>query len=102
MLYPKEDKEDKQLLMACKMCEHFEEARSNTTYCINYEKRRVKNNVLPVDIVTDPTLPHIRENCPKCSNEEAVLYYGDEVDEEIAFVVYYACTACHNIWSLDS
>lgn len=102
MLYPKEDKEDKQLFMACKTCEHFEEAKSSTTYCVNYEKKRITNAILPIDIVNDHTLPHIRETCPRCSNKEAVMYYGDEIDGEIAFLVYYACTSCYNIWSLDS
>ena len=102
MLHPKEDREDKQLFMVCKTCEHFEEAKSNITYHINYEKKRTANSVLVDDIINDPTLPRIHVECKKCGGKEAVMYYGEEVDEEIAFLVYCACIACHNVWVLDN
>lgn len=102
ILYLKEDRDDKQLFMACKSCEHFEEAKSNIVYSIYYGRKRVPNSILSKDIVSDPTLPRVRVKCPRCDNREAVLYYGDEVVEDTAFLVYYVCSSCHEIWAADS
>lgn len=101
ILYPKEDKEEKQLFMACKTCEHFEEAKSNTTYCIYTDRGRISSSILPADIVSDPTLPRVRVQCPKCRHTEAVSYYGDEADEEVAFVMHYVCSKCSHVWVLS-
>lgn len=101
ILYLKEDRDDKQLFMACKSCEHFEEAKSNIVYSMYYDRKHMPNSILSKDIVSDPTLPRVRAQCPRCGNGEAVLYYGDEVDEVVAFLVYYVCSACHDIWAAE-
>ena len=75
MLYPKEDKENKVLLYACRNCDYKQIASNNCIYVnkIMHEVDELTNIVS--DVIGDPTLPRSEEHpCPKCKHREAVFF----------------------------
>ena len=75
MLYPKEDKENKQLLYACRNCDYKQVADNNCIYVnkIMHEVDELTNIV--ADVIGDPTLPRSDDHpCPKCKHREAVFF----------------------------
>ena len=75
MLYPKEDKENKVLLYACRNCDYKQIADNNCIYVnkIMHEVDELTNIVS--DVIGDPTLPRSEEHpCPKCKHREAVFF----------------------------
>ena len=75
MLYPKEDKENKVLLYACRNCDYKQIADNNCIYVnkIMHEVDELTNIV--ADVIGDPTLPRSEDHpCPKCKHREAVFF----------------------------
>ena len=75
MLYPKEDKENKVLMYACRNCDYKQLADS---YCIYVNKIMHEvdeiTQIVP-DVIGDPTLPRSEDHpCPKCKHREAVFF----------------------------
>lgn len=85
MLYPKEDKENKILLYACRNCDYKQHADSKCIYVnkimheiewveyqifdvfsINWNLYSELTHIVP-DVISDPTLPRTEDHpCPKC------------------------------------
>ena len=75
MLYPKEDKDNRVLLYACRNCDYRQLADSNCVYVnkIMHEVDEITNIV--TDVTGDPTLPRSNERpCPECRHREAVFF----------------------------
>ena len=75
MLYPKEDKENKVLMYACRNCDYKQIADNNCIYVnkIMHEVDELTNIV--ADVIGDPTLPRSEDHpCPKCKHREAVFF----------------------------
>ena len=75
MLYPKEDKENKVLLYACRNCDYKQIADNSCIYVnkIMHEVDEITNIVS--DVIGDPTLPRSEDHpCPKCKHREAVFF----------------------------
>ncbi|KAI5167606.1 DNA-directed RNA polymerase II subunit RPB9 [Nematocida sp. ERTm5] len=105
MLYPKEDKLEKMLYLACRNCEHFEEAITPTVYTVEYRKskgRDVITSSIGKEIAEDPTLRRVEKECTRCSCKvHAVFQKKDERGDE-PLSVNYACCRCFKITnSLD-
>merc|ERR1719382_162945 len=86
MLYPKEDKENKQLLYACRNCDYKQLADNNCIYVnkIMHEVDELTNIV--ADVIGDPTLPRSEDHpCPKCKHREAVFFQAESrrADEDM-------------------
>ena len=85
MLYPKEDKENKVLMYACRNCDYKQIADNNCIYVnkIMHEVDELTNIV--ADVIGDPTLPRSEDHpCPKCKHREAVFFQVTEFQKLIA------------------
>ena len=101
MLYPKEDKEHKRLLYACRNCEWKTNADNNCVYVnkITHEVDELARIVS--DVIHDPTLPRTRDHpCPSCHHKEAVFFQGQSRRAEDDMRLYYVCTnqRCTHKW----
>uniref|UniRef100_A0A1A9WEV9 TFIIS-type domain-containing protein n=1 Tax=Glossina brevipalpis TaxID=37001 RepID=A0A1A9WEV9_9MUSC len=102
MLYPKEDKENKILLYACRNCDYKQEADSNCIY-VNKIMHEIDEltHIVP-DVISDPTLPRTEDHaCPKCSHREAVFFQAQTRRAEEEMRLYYVCTNqnCTHRWT---
>ncbi|TBT98269.1 subunit Rpb9 of DNA-directed RNA polymerase II [Hamiltosporidium tvaerminnensis] len=100
MLYPKEDKTEKKLYMACRNCEHFEDAKS---YRVYYDRMtKVKDDAYSThskDLVSDPTLPRTNlAPCPKCNRRDACYFQKRDRQQEVALTVCFVCCSCFHSW----
>lgn len=89
MLYPKEDKENKVLLYACRNCDYKQIADNNCIYVnkIMHEVDELTNIVS--DVIGDPTLPRSEEHpCPKCKHREAVFFQVLIFEKKIHFFIH--------------
>merc|ERR1711976_262089 len=95
MLSPKEDKENKVLMYACRNCDYKQIADNNCIYVnkIMHEVDELTNIV--ADVIGDPTLPRSEEHpCPKCKHREAVFFQAESrIMEDMR--LYYVCTNVH-------
>lgn len=101
MLYPKEDKERKKLLYACRNCDWKMNADNSCVYVnkITHEVDELARIVS--DVIHDPTLPRTKDHpCPKCQNKEAVFFQGQSRRAEDDMRLYYVCTnpRCTHKW----
>uniref|UniRef100_A0A6S8ESB1 DNA-directed RNA polymerase subunit n=1 Tax=Aplanochytrium stocchinoi TaxID=215587 RepID=A0A6S8ESB1_9STRA len=102
MLYPKEDRAEKKLLLTCRHCE-FEKPAENPTVYIHKIK---KDTAMRLDLVDpalsgDPTLPRTYDtNCEKCGGNEAVFFMSRSGgrDSDMALVFLCVNSACHHKW----
>lgn len=92
MLYPKEDKQEKKLLFACRNCEHQEDSQS---YCIyRHQVMHVtgEETQMVSDVANDPTLPRTRNvACPKCSYQECVYFQSRARRADTTMTLYFVC-----------
>jgi DNA-directed RNA polymerase II subunit RPB9 len=102
MLYPKEDKENKLLLYACRNCDYKQIADNNCVYVnkITHEIDELAR-IVP-EVIHDPTLPRTKEHpCPVCGHKEAVFFQGQSRRSEDDMRLYYVCTdtKCSHKWT---
>jgi len=102
MLYPKEDKETRVLLYACRNCDYKQIADNNCVY-VNKITHDIDELARVVsDVIHDPTLPRTREHpCPQCGHKEAVFFQGQSRRAEEDMRLYYVCTdsKCTHKWT---
>eukprot|EP01018_Ginkgo_biloba_P003900 Gb_33871 [translate_table: standard] len=78
MLYPKEDKEHKILLYACRNCDHQEVADNNCVYRNEIHHAANERTMILEDVTSDPTLPRTKSvRCAVCNHGEAVFFQAD-------------------------
>merc|ERR1711884_924944 len=78
MLYPKEDKQNRVLLYACRNCDFRQIADSSCIYInrITHEINEITN--INTDVIQDPTMPRSEDHpCPRCRHREAVFFQSD-------------------------
>lgn len=102
MLYPKEDRDNRHLLYACRNCDYKEIANNNCVYVnkITHEVDELAR-IVP-EVIHDPTLPKTKEHpCPKCGHREAVFFQGQSRRAEDDMRLYYVCTnsKCTHKWT---
>ncbi|KAL0367792.1 UNVERIFIED_CONTAM: DNA-directed RNA polymerases II, IV and V subunitB [Sesamum radiatum] len=75
ILYPKEDKEQKILLYACRNCDHQEVADNNCVYRNEIHHSVGERTQVLQDVAADPTLPRTKSvRCASCGHGEAVFF----------------------------
>ncbi|KAI3631183.1 hypothetical protein MIR68_010673 [Amoeboaphelidium protococcarum] len=103
MLYPKENRQEKRLLYACRNCNHYEIAESNCIY-----KHQVMHHAgdqmqqLISDVAKDPTLPRTRDvQCPRCEQKEVVYFQTRARRADATMTLYYVCCnqECGHKWA---
>ena len=102
MLYPKEDKENKQLLYACRNCDYKELANNNCIYVNKIVNEVNSLTSINTDVIGDPTMPRSNEHpCPRCHHREAVFFQSDSQKSDDEMKLYYVCTnvSCTHRWT---
>ena len=102
MLYPKEDKENRVLLYACRNCDYRQLADSSCIYVnrIMHEVNEISNII--IDVVQDPTMPRSEDHpCPRCRHRESVFFQSDTKKAAAEMRLYYVCTSpgCNHRWT---
>lgn len=102
MLYPKEDKENKMLLYACRNCD-YQQVSDNPCIYVNKIQHDVDElTQIIADVVADPTLPRTEHHpCPNCGHKEAVFFQSQSKRAEEGMRLYYVCTHanCLHRWT---
>ncbi|CAI2355289.1 unnamed protein product [Caenorhabditis sp. 36 PRJEB53466] len=102
MLYPREDKEARVLMYACRNCEHREVAVNPCIYVNKLVHEIDELTQIIGDIIHDPTLPKTEEHsCPKCHRKKAVFFQAQTKKAEEEMRLYYVCAHddCKNRWT---
>ena len=96
MLYPKEDKEIKQLMYACRNCDYKEIARNSCVYFNKITHDTDALSSINPDVIEDPTLLlSYKIPCPRCHLKECVLFQSDSSKAEGRMKLYYVCRNVH-------
>ena len=102
MLYPKEDKENKQVLYACRNCDYKGLARNNCIYINKIVTNINEITYIYTDGIGDPTMPRFNDHpCPVCHHREAVFFQAETSKAENEMKLYYVCTnvSCTHRWT---
>jgi len=102
MLYPKEDKEQRRLLYACRNCDYQMVADNPCIYVNKIQHEVDELTQIIGDVIVDPTLPRTEDHpCPKCSHKEAVFFQSQARRADEGMRLYYVCTApnCTHRWT---
>lgn len=101
MLYPKENRSEKRLLYACRLCRYTEYSAGSLIYK-NVLKKEVGNvlHTVPSAVSDDPTLPRSQNaHCGKCGYNEAVFFQNDTSDaKNDTLVLIFVCCNCDYKW----
>ncbi|KAF8016292.1 hypothetical protein BT93_H1714 [Corymbia citriodora subsp. variegata] len=91
ILYPKEDKEQKILLFACRNCEHQEVADNYCVYRNEIHHSVGERTQVLQDVAADPTLPRTKSvRCAQCNHGEAVFFQATARGEE-GMTLFFVC-----------
>ncbi|KAL5140904.1 DNA-directed RNA polymerases II, IV and V subunit 9A [Glycine soja] len=75
ILYPKEDRDQKVLLFACRNCDHQEVADNFCVYRNEIHHSVGERTQVLQDVAADPTLPRTKSvRCSQCNHGEAVFF----------------------------
>uniref|UniRef100_A0A1I7XG92 DNA-directed RNA polymerase subunit n=1 Tax=Heterorhabditis bacteriophora TaxID=37862 RepID=A0A1I7XG92_HETBA len=102
MLYPREDKEHRQLLYSCRNCEHKQVADNPCIYVNKLMHEVDELTQIVADVVHDPTLPKTEDHpCPKCGYNQAVFFQAQTRRAEEEMRLYYVCmdSTCGHRWT---
>mmetsp|Transcript_13001 Transcript_13001/g.23124 ORF Transcript_13001/g.23124 Transcript_13001/m.23124 type:complete len:120 (-) Transcript_13001:176-535(-) len=98
MLYPIEDKINRQLKFYCKICDYQEVADSRdwrvyVSETVHDEKSKLSQLY---DITMDPTLPRTKDcRCPRCDANEAV-FISESTEKGMTLIFH--CVTCREKW----
>ncbi|CAF0963909.1 unnamed protein product [Adineta steineri] len=96
MLYPKEDKENRILLYACRRCQHQQAADNPCIYVNKITHEIDELTQIVTDVISDPTLPRTADHpCPKCRVADAVFFQAQSARSEDRMTLYYVCRNQH-------
>lgn len=100
ILYPKEDREQKVLLYACRNCDHQEVADNNCVYRNEVFHSADERTQVLQDVASDPTLPRTKSvRCAKCQHGEAVFFQATARGEEGMTLFFVCCNPnCGHRW----
>ncbi|WAR20422.1 RPB9-like protein [Mya arenaria] len=93
MLYPKEDKESRNLLYACRNCDYQQIAENPCIYVSCKCKTMFYSELTQIigDVIADPTLPRTDDHpCPRCGHKESVFFQSHSTRAEEGMRLYYA------------
>ena len=95
ILYPREDKEAKQLMYNCKKCDYIEQSTTGLIYRHEVLHSLSERTAIISDVTADPTLPRTKDvPCPMCENKEAVFFQSTSRSDAEAMTMYFVCTKC--------
>eukprot|EP01059_Diplonema_ambulator_P003887 TRINITY_DN13578_c0_g1_i1.p1 TRINITY_DN13578_c0_g1~~TRINITY_DN13578_c0_g1_i1.p1 ORF type:complete len:136 (+),score=35.19 TRINITY_DN13578_c0_g1_i1:45-410(+) len=108
MLYPKDNRREKELYYQCRKCSRSELVEDKK-YCVykNVIKREINMKILESVLnlkayTEDPSLPKTRMRpCPNCSERDAVFFMNPIQMKDDDIQLYFTCVACKNSWVDD-
>ncbi|KAH7871454.1 uncharacterized protein C8R40DRAFT_1121941 [Lentinula edodes] len=96
LLYPKADPHRRIMVFACRICQ-YEEASENKCVYRNDLLTVTKEQVgVTTDLGSDPTLAHSNVECPRCGNEDAVLFQDQSKRKETRMILFFVCSKCNH------
>ncbi|XVF66136.1 hypothetical protein PTKIN_Ptkin10aG0010800 [Pterospermum kingtungense] len=100
ILYPKEDRDQKILLYACRNCDHQEVAEDNCVYRNEVHHSAGERTQILQDVAADPTLPRTKSViCSSCKHGEAVFFQATARGEEGMTLFFVCCNPnCGHRW----
>ncbi|XP_003559043.1 DNA-directed RNA polymerases II, IV and V subunit 9A [Brachypodium distachyon] len=100
ILYPKEEKDRRVLLFACRNCEHQEVSDNTCVYRNEVHHAATERTQVLQDVASDPTLPRTKSvRCTACGHGEAVYFQATARGEEGMTLFYVCCNlSCGNRW----
>uniref|UniRef100_K3WZX2 DNA-directed RNA polymerase II subunit RPB9-like zinc ribbon domain-containing protein n=1 Tax=Globisporangium ultimum (strain ATCC 200006 / CBS 805.95 / DAOM BR144) TaxID=431595 RepID=K3WZX2_GLOUD len=93
MLYPSQDRDLRRLTFRCRNCGQSEEVEENCIYVNELVKdTRVQLDVLPGDIIDDPTLQRDYDvTCPMCGHNGAVFIRSHDGVKQSTLGLIWVC-----------
>ncbi|KAL5204331.1 hypothetical protein ABZP36_009202 [Zizania latifolia] len=100
ILYPKDDREQKILLYACRNCDHQEVADIYCVYRNVVDHAAGEFTQVLHDVAGDPTLPRTKSvRCAACGHGEAVFFQATARGEEGMTLFFVCCNpTCGHRW----
>ncbi|XP_074577878.1 DNA-directed RNA polymerases II, IV and V subunit 9A-like [Curcuma longa] len=100
ILYPREDRERKILLFACRNCDYQEVAERNCVYRNVVHHSAGERTQILHDVASDPTLPRTKTmRCTQCNHPEVVFFQAAARGEEGMTLFFVCCNAnCGHRW----
>jgi len=95
-----EDKRNRQLQYACRLCPYTEPAPNQPLIYRNDLKKEVGNilHTVPSAISDDPTLARTQNaNCANCNHHEAVFFQSD-IAQADSLALIFVCCNCDHKW----
>lgn len=90
MLYPKEDRQQRRLLYACRTCTYSEPSPPELHNCIYVNDLKAAPTArltISKELILDPTLRRTKAvTCPKCGHREAVFFNSGDNRLDLVFV----------------
>ncbi|XP_009398177.3 DNA-directed RNA polymerases II, IV and V subunit 9A isoform X2 [Musa acuminata AAA Group] len=91
VLYPKEDREQRILLFACRNCDHQEVADDCIAYRMEINHSVGERSQVLQDVAADPALPRTRNvRCANCNHPEAVFFQAPS-KAEVGMALFFIC-----------
>ncbi|KAJ8444930.1 hypothetical protein Cgig2_029124 [Carnegiea gigantea] len=88
ILYPKEDRDHKILLYACRNCDHQEVADNNCVYRNEIHHSAGERTQVLQDVAADPTLPRTKSvRCANCNHGEAVFFQSSQCRRQVPLLI---------------
>ncbi|KAJ4763003.1 DNA-directed RNA polymerase subunit [Rhynchospora pubera] len=101
ILYPKEEKDIRQLIYACRNCDYQEESGNNIVYKMEIRKPSTEDGTgVLKDAISDASLPRTRSvKCANCNHSEAVFFQAAAKGEEGLALFFVCCNPnCGHRW----
>jgi DNA-directed RNA polymerase II subunit RPB9 len=96
LLYPKEDRELKKLVYACRNCDYKVDADDHCVYRHTIHHTAAETTTIIQDVRTDPTLPRSSDvRCPRCEHNEAVFF---SLTTSEGMSLFFQCVSCAHKW----
>lgn len=93
-----EDKQNKSLQYACRLCRYTEPTPDQPLIYRNDLKKEVTNilHTVPGAIADDPTLARSQNaKCPNCEHHEAVFFQSDIAQADSLALIFVCCSCAH-------
>ncbi|TIC21115.1 cytochrome b5 [Wallemia mellicola] len=89
LLYPREDRERRTLLFACRNCNFEESAVEARVYRNDLMRQSKEEAGVTQDLGKDPTLPRTNIECPKCLSSQSVFFQDQSKRTETRMTLFY-------------
>jgi DNA-directed RNA polymerase II subunit RPB9 len=99
-IFYQEDKRNKILQYACRLCQYTEACPEQPLVYRNERKQEVGNilHTVPSAVSDDPTLARSqRANCANCGHHEAV-FFQSELSQSDSLALIFVCCNCDHKW----